>query len=59
MSNINILMIFFVTKVSRVGRVCSGGRNGNTNMKELCCKRKTAVRHADEKNVVETRHAVK
>ena len=35
----------------------AGGETGTKNMKELCCKRKTAVHHADKKNVVETRRA--
>ena len=32
---------------------------GTKNMTELYCKRKTAVRHADEKNGAETRRAAK
>ena len=35
----------------------AGGETGTKNTKELCCKRKTAVHHADKKNVVDTRRA--
>ena len=46
-------------KREQSGGYAAGGETGTKNMKELCCKRKTAVRHADEKNVVETRRADK
>jgi len=37
----------------------AGRETGTKNMEELCCKRKMAVRHIDEKNVAETRRADK
>jgi len=42
-------------KRGQSGGYAARGETGTKNMKELCCKRKTAVRHADEKNVTETR----
>ena len=46
-------------KKEQSGGYAAGGETGTKNMKELCCKRKTAVRHADENKVVETRRADK
>ena len=34
-------------KREQSGRYAAGGETGSKNMKELCCKRKTAVRHED------------